>query len=143
MREAACEIEATDEQAATILRECLRAFDAIQLRLTGDCMAPALLPGDLVTVAAASTRRPRIGDVLLFRGAHGLRLHRLVPGLPRRGALLRAKADRAPHWDPPIDPTDVIGTVIAVERGGLRFGARSVQTALRSALGGVLARLRL
>ncbi len=141
MPDALGEVEATDEQAALILRECLRAFDVVQVRLTGECMAPALLPGDVVTVAAVAARHLRLGDVVLFRGAHGLRLHRLVPGLPRGRSRLRTKADRAPWWDPPLEHRDVIGVVVAVERGGSRLRARSLSTALRSVLSGLFSRL--
>jgi hypothetical protein len=136
------EVEADDDRAQTILRGCLRSFAAVRLRVTGDCMSPELRPGDLVTLTSAEACRPRLGDVVLFRGAGGLRLHRLVPGPPRRRSLLRLKADRAAHWDAPVDRADFIGTAVGVERDARTWRPRSLPAALRSALHGLLARLQ-
>ena len=143
MARAPDEVEAGDGRAEMILRDCLQGFDAIRLRVTGDCMAPALRPGDLVTVRSTRSCPPRLGDVVLFRAAGGLRLHRLVPGLPRDGSLLRPKADRAPHWDAPIDRAALIGTVVSLQRDDHALHPRSVVAALRSALHGLATRLRL
>jgi signal peptidase I len=137
------EVEADDARAETILRDCLRTFDAVRLRVTGDCMTPAIRPGDLVTVTWAGARPPRLGDVVLFRAAGGLRLHRLVPGLPRHGSWLRLKADRAPHWDAPIDRADLIGTAVGIQRADQVLRPRSLVSALHSALRGLATRLHL
>jgi hypothetical protein len=117
--------------AEAILADCLRSFAHVRLTVTGECMGPALRPGDTVLVAEPSRRPPRFGDVVLFRHPEGLRLHRLVwaPPLAGIGSAWRTKGDRARRWDPHISSGDVLGTVIAVEG---RDSAAGVPTALRS-----------
>ncbi len=103
-----------------ILEGCLEAFAHVRLTVTGDCMRPALAPGDVVLVAGRGARPPRRGEIVLCRLPAGLRLHRLVwtPSALRAGGKWRTKADGSASWDPPIAATDVLGTVIAAERGG-------------------------
>lgn len=59
------------------LRACLDEFPHVRLTVSGDCMEPALRPGQVALVA-----RPvdfaRVGDIVLVRAPAGLRLHRLV-----------------------------------------------------------------
>jgi hypothetical protein len=107
-----------EARADALLRGCLAEFPQARLTVTGACMTPALLPGDVAIVEAARGRRPRLGEIVLVRLAEGLRLHRLVPGPRRRGSFRRTKADRAACWDHPFAPEDLLGTVVAVERGG-------------------------
>jgi hypothetical protein len=109
------EVEATDDQTRLLLQDYLVTFRRLCLRVTGNCMMPALRPGDLVEVLPPQDGSPRLGDIVLFRHPDGLRLHRLVLGPPRQGSFRRLKADRAGHWDPPVAPASFLGTVTAVQ----------------------------
>ena len=102
-----------------VLLDCLASFPYVRLEVTGECMAPALRPGDAVHVVRASDRPPRFGDVVLVRLAEGLRLHRLVWPLfaTRRGGR-RTRADRGGGLDPAVPPCALLGTVVTVEGGG-------------------------
>jgi hypothetical protein len=82
-------------------------------------MSPALRPGERVSIASRRQRRPRFGDVVLVRQQEGLRLHRLV-WAPGGGRHWRTRADRGGGLDPRIRDVDVLGTVVAVERGSVR-----------------------
>jgi hypothetical protein len=104
--------------ADSVLRGCLDDFALIRLTVSGDCMTPALRPGDTVILAPPRRYRPRLGDIVLVRIATGLRLHRLVPGWPSRSSARRTKADRAAYWDPPVAPGDLLGAVVGLEREG-------------------------
>jgi hypothetical protein len=109
------EVEASDEQTRLILEDCLSTFSSVRLLVTGDCMQPALQPGDFVEIVPVRARRPRLGEIVLVRHPRGLRLHRLVPGPPRGWSLLRTKADRAAYWDPPVPREAVLGVVVRAE----------------------------
>ena len=125
-----------------LLRELLEQLPHLQLRVTGDCMRPALVPGDTVLLASTRLRRPRLGDVVLVRLAGGLRLHRLVWGWPGRGGARRTKADRSAYWDPAFSAQDLWGAVIGVERGGRTLPrAPRIAPALRSMTGALLRRM--
>ena len=116
--------------AEAALRDCLDEFGRIRFRVTGTCMGPDLLPGQVVTVSRRQA--PWLGDVVLVRHDRGLRLHRLVFGPPfaLAGSRWRTKGDRLPSLDPPLAPCDLLGTVVdpARRRLGLALGvcARSL-----------------
>jgi hypothetical protein len=133
--------EADRDWSETILRALLDDLPHVQLRVTGDCMRPALLPGDTVRLVSTGRRRPRLGDLVLVRLPAGLRLHRLVWGWPAGVRARRTKADRSLYWDPAFEPADVWGAVVAVERGGRALPRpRRIGPALRSVGGALLRR---
>jgi hypothetical protein len=129
--------------AEELLRGCLEAFADARVTVTGSCMSPVLQPGDTAVIAAARTRRPRLGEIVLVRLPDGVRLHRLVPGPRRGGSFRRTKADRSPCWDPPCGAGDLLGSVVGVERDGHRRPVPSrLVPALRSLALPVLRLLR-
>lgn len=139
------EVEAAfgpDGLAEAVLRDCLADFPHVRLRVTGDCMVPALDPGDVVLVASPARRRPRWGDIVLVLHPEGLRLHRLVWGPPLTlGQRWRTKGDRSPRFDPPLQPAEVLGTVIGAERHGGPPHRSWFTVSIRSLWGGIAARV--
>jgi hypothetical protein len=127
-----------------VLRECLASFPWVRLTVSGRCMEPALPEGARVRLVHARRRRPRLGDIVLLRGRDGLRLHRLVwgPPLAPPGTRWRTKADRGRFLDPPLDPSEVLATVVAEEEHP-EARSRRPGTAAWSLLRGLVARLRL
>ncbi len=98
-----------------------RAGRQAALEICGESMRPSLEPGDQVAVAFGSAR-PRRGDLLLFRQAGLLVVHRFL-GRTRRGGrtVLRTRGDGAPRLDPPLAAEQVLGRVVAVRRGAQWF----------------------
>jgi len=84
-------------------------------RVSGESMTPTLAPGSLVAVdlSQASLRR---GDILLFRQADYLTVHRLLgrARFPDGSPCLRTRGDGRNRLDPPLDRSDVHGRVFAV-----------------------------
>jgi len=113
-----------------VLRDCLGAFRRVRFRVTGECMGPDLVPGQVVTVSCE--RPPRLGDVVLVRQAQGLRLHRLVfgPPLALSGSGWRTKGDRLAVLDPPIEAGDVLGTVVEPRRRRIGMALHACARAL-------------
>jgi hypothetical protein len=127
--------------AEAVLRDALGAFAHVRLRVTGECMSPVLVPGDVVLIAGAATRPPRLRDVVLVWAPEGPLLHRLVWGPPFARGAWRTKADRAAIWDARVAPGDVLGTIVAVERAGSpapRVFTGGLGAALSSLFGGIL-----
>jgi hypothetical protein len=117
-----------------VLSDCLATFPLLRLRVSGDCMAPHLLEGDVVELRPRARRRPRLGDVVLVRLPAGYRLHRVVwrPLLARARGRWRTKADRSRFCDPAVPAHDVMATVVGVERGPRRVRGRSLGAVARS-----------
>jgi hypothetical protein len=90
-------------RAEGVLRDALSVTGEGRLVVTGTCMEPALSAN--APVALRSAARPRVGDIVLFRGADGLRLHRVV--WRSRGSL-RTKGDRGRALDAPVPESAVI-----------------------------------
>jgi len=88
------------------------------VRVQGQSMLPTLLPGELLAVEFGS-RNLRTGDMLLFRQADYLVVHRLLGPARRRGGVrcLRTRGDGVLGLDPPVDPARIVGRAIAVKRG--------------------------
>jgi hypothetical protein len=122
--------EATPEFAQAVLRQFLEDLGSVDLTVSGGCMAPALRPGEQVTLVAARRRRPRAGDVVLAVTPAGLRLHRLVWAPP--GRAWRTKADRAPTWDAALRDADVLATAVEVRGCGAARPTRSARALLVS-----------
>jgi hypothetical protein len=122
-----------------VLRDCLEGFSRLRLTVTGDCMRPALQPGDTVVLAPVRMVSPRFGDVVLLRHPAGLRLHRLIWCPPR--LRWRTKGDRAPFCDPAVRGADLLATVVSAEPG--RQPTRSGWTATRSLARAIAVRLHL
>jgi hypothetical protein len=132
--------EASPTLGRQVLLECLRDFAHVRLTVSGACMEPALRDGDVVTLVAASQRRPRLGDVVLAAVGDGFQLHRLV-WAPRRGRW-RIKADRAPTWDAAVGEPDLIATAVEVQSGQRTRPTRSTRRLLRSLVAVAAAHLR-
>lgn len=125
------------------LRACLTEFPHVRLTVSGDCMAPALRPGQVVFLARPSCPA-RTGAIVLVRPPAGLRLHRVVWGPPFAGMLgrMRTKGDRSLAFDSPPEPKDVLAVVIGVEGGGPVRGTYWRTRTLCSLIGGLSAAVR-
>jgi hypothetical protein len=122
-----------------VLDDCLAGFERVRLTVTGDCMRPALEPGDTVVLEPARHAPPRFGDVVLLRHPAGLRLHRLVWRPPF--LAWRTKGDRAVFFDPAVRPQDLVATVVSSDPRRAR--PRSGWSALRSLAAAVAVRFHL
>jgi hypothetical protein len=96
------------------------------VRVLGDSMRPTVPPGSLLCVEFDPKGLGR-GDLVLFRQADYLAVHRLVGYAARDDGrpVLRTRGDNVPAFDPAVDPARVIGRVIAIERDGSWRGLQS------------------
>jgi hypothetical protein len=90
-----------------------------KVRVLGTSMTPTLREGETLEVEFAPGPLRR-GDVLVFRQADYLVVHRLL-GRARMGdgrPCLRTRGDGRVALDPPLETKRVVGRVVAVERDG-------------------------
>lgn len=111
--------------------------------ITGNSMLPLIRDGDHVLVAhgCAGVRR---GDVVVFRRESRLIAHRVLRiyggdalemGKGHRPSFV-TKGDHAPQFDSPLSADEIVGRVLAVERGSRYM---SLDTAAWRVLGWLMA----
>jgi hypothetical protein len=98
--------------AIDLLRTSLEEHAWIRLRVSGECMAPALRAGDLVRLVSAAKQKPRWGDIVLIESGEGLRLHRLVWSAP---FFSLTKADRSVSFDRIRSREAILASVVEFE----------------------------
>lgn len=100
--------------------ELLARGYGVRFRASGGSMRPAICDGDLITVAPAAEGRVLPGNVIVYRDRGRLFAHRIVSVKVdehgrRSGVLLRG--DAALACDAPVSADQVLGEVVAVQRG--------------------------
>jgi hypothetical protein len=102
--------------------EVVRAFGAVRLRVFGTSMVPCINPGDLIYIQRANASEISTGEIALYLREGRLFAHRVVA---RAGSaeqpLLILRGDRLRGEDPPVYPSELLGRVRFIERGGRRL----------------------
>jgi hypothetical protein len=93
--------------------------------MQGESMLPTLKDGQRVAVSMSPSELDR-GDLLLFRQVDYLVVHRLLGTAcgPDGKPCLRTRGDGRIALDPPVDPGQVRGVVIAIEDNGCWWDLR-------------------
>ena len=95
------------EQGIELLQETLEKGNDLRFRALGSSMFPSIKSAAIC-----------IGDVIFYRRDGRVYAHRLIR--ERRmdgGFLFTTRGDCLPFSDPPINPTQVFGKVVSIERG--------------------------
>jgi signal peptidase I len=110
---------ASIESACGLAGEVVRTFGVVRLRVFGTSMAPAILPGDLVSIERASLNEISPGEVVLFQQRGRFFVHRVVDRKAAEAledSYLITRGDRLRHDDPPVYSSEFLGRVISLER---------------------------
>ena len=113
---------ASIESACGLAEEVIRTFGVVRLRVFGTSMAPAILPGDLVSIERASLNEISTGDVVLFQQRGRFFVHRVVDckraaaAGTHEEACLITRGDRLRNDDPPVNSSELLGRVVSLER---------------------------
>jgi len=95
--------------------EVLRRGGPVRIKARGASMLPFLRNGDIVAVTPTALTGVNIGDIVCYEAAAGrLFLHRAIR---RDGPRIVTKGD-ALSCTEVIDPAQLLGTVVAIERRG-------------------------
>ena len=111
---------------AALATEILGGGNTLRFRARGGSMWPFIRGGDCAEVQVADAASIRRGDVVLVRTGSGRLLVHRVRWIGRAGeeVALWTQGDALAKPDPMIRAAQVLGRVVAVERGGrhLRLG---------------------
>ena len=104
-------------EKAELVVEALCLTGAVRLRVFGSSMRPWLRPGDLLLICRENPLRVRPGQIVLFRRAGGLFVHRVIRKSWQRGQpVLVTKGDAFREEDPPLSSCEFLGRVARVIR---------------------------
>lgn len=102
-----------EELKCRLAADVLRSYGKLRLRVTGASMLPAVRPGDIVWVSSDGVTRSAPGDIVLFTRQERLVVHRVVRTKP----CWITRGDSLNYNDPPISCDDLLGRIVAIERG--------------------------
>jgi signal peptidase I len=115
-------MNAREDACKALVEEALRVIGEVRLRVFGTSMAPAILPGEVVTIRRAGVAEISLGDVVLFLQKGRLFVHRVVDKSALSAAsnpeeqYLITRGDRLRHDDPAVSPRELLGRVVSIER---------------------------
>jgi len=114
-----------------LFTKALRSGITVRLKAWGSSMAPAIRPGDVLTLEPADPATLAPGDIVLVSRDEIFVVHRLVQiiELSARPHLI-LRGDAMPQDDPPVHFSHLLGKVCAIERRP-RLARRSAQIVSR------------
>jgi signal peptidase I len=107
--------------------ESLASSGALRLRVNGWSMIPTVWPGDVLIISKYEQREVQAGDIVLYRRAERLFVHRLIGGNGQDRQYVVTRGDSMPESDPPLPRQDLLGKIDCIVRNGRRIApAKSV-----------------
>jgi hypothetical protein len=107
--------------------ELLECGHSVRFKAPGRSMQPIIKEGETITVEPIAPEAVKRGDIILYRTPGGMVAHRVV-GIKREMTaqssslsphhLFLLRGDAATTCDAPVEPDQVLGKVISVERDG-------------------------
>jgi len=100
--------------------ELLRGGKSVRLRAPGWSMHPTIRDGEAITVQPVDAAAVKRGDIVLYRCDRGVIAHRAVRIEKRAGdnPLFVLRGDGLGAVAEPVEPDQVLGRVVSVERDG-------------------------
>lgn len=102
--------------------EVLRAGGSLRLKVNGWSMLPAIWPGDILEIAAATRDEIAVGDLVLYERDGRFFVHRVISLQAER---IVTRGDAMPHADPPVSPASVLGKIERLVRSGKKVNVLS------------------
>jgi hypothetical protein len=115
--------DASRQLACGLAEEVVRTHGELRLRVFGTSMAPAILPGDVVSIRRASLTDISPDEIVLFSREGRFFVHRVVDrrvgaaGNKQDEPCLITRGDCLRHDDPPVSSPELLGRVVGIERG--------------------------
>jgi signal peptidase I len=99
-------------------------------------MHPTIRHGDVITVEPVAPSNLKKGDIILYRFQNGLIAHRIVNIEEKNGCGLTfiLRGDASVTDDAPVNPEQVLGKVVCLERGHRSIDPYSLKVRLWSML---------
>jgi hypothetical protein len=129
-----CDVSDTDNSQATFLvQEVVQRFGDARIRVQGSSMLPSIRPGDEVELQPIPFHGIEAGEVIAYRRADRLFIHRVIGKDPLNNPITRG--DTLRQAEAPVLESELLGSVRAIFRAGEKIDLRrSIATRAASAL---------
>jgi len=117
-------METTNALGCNLAAEVAGKFGRVRLCVSGTSMAPAIHPGDLISVERVSLAEVSPGEIVVFLREGRLIVHRVAAKSESRDEpFLVTRGDRMRRNDAPVTGPELVGRVMHLERGRTRVSA--------------------
>lgn len=114
--------------AAQVLHE----WGKLSVQVLGASMLPAIWPGDILSVDRAEAAELEPGELVVYAWDGIPVVHRVVEN---EAAGLITRGDSVDWNDPPVSPSQVMGRVVSIRRGGAEFAPKRMASRPQELLG--------
>ena len=116
--------------------ELLSLGFGVRFRAPGTSMHPTIRNGDVITVEPVAPTKLKRGDIILYRFRGDFIAHRIVTKEERNGCglTLILRGDASSTCDQPVEPEQVLGKLVCLERGHRFIDPYSLRVRLWSML---------
>ncbi len=112
-------IIAKQEHFSALTEEILKSGKNLRFQATGQSMHPFIKNGQVIVIQPMDSNALRTGDVVFFRNKSSESsyvAHRLIA--KQKDGVLITKGDARKETDEPVNPNQVLGKVVTVEKSG-------------------------
>jgi signal peptidase I len=115
-----------------VTAELLSLGACVRFQATGQSMYPAVKDGEIIKVEPVEPSHIKKGDIVLYRMKKGVIAHRVVRIERRNGGppFFVLRGDALETCDGIVEPRQVIGRVISVERNGRDYKLNGIYAKL-------------
>jgi signal peptidase I len=107
-----------EQSRCSLAAQALQSAGTLRIRAMGSSMLPTLWPGDLVTIESRKFEHVHPGQIVLYLREGRFFLHRAVSKVAAgKEEWLLTRGDSVPGNDPPVRPSEFLGTVTGIQRG--------------------------
>ena len=119
-----------------VAAELLSLGACVRFQASGHSMYPAIKDGEIIKVEPVEPSQIKKGDIVLYRMKKGVIAHRVVHIEKRNGGppFFILRGDTLETCDGIVEPRQVIGRVISVERNGHDYPLNSTRAKLLHSL---------
>lgn len=108
--------------STVLAAEVLKLGHCVRIPTVGTSMYPHIRYGEVIHIQPARLSGLAIGDVAVYVAGRRMVAHRVVSkGKDEHGPFVVTKGDSFPASDAPVRPEQVLGKVVAVEKGRRRL----------------------
>ena len=126
----------TDNLLLDLSNELLRNGQSVRFSAPGRSMYPTIREGAPITVQPVSPSAVQKGDIILYRWRQGVIAHRIVEIENPKGESSRfvLRGDASGACAESVIPEQILGKVVAVDRGGRRIDLYSLRSKIERML---------